>query len=93
MLDISPEEQLFEAIDVVARCQVSDSNEGGARRRLVRMAAEAQALAGAKDAKLLRMVDHVRTFVEDGYNPILFCRFIQTAEMSGMNSADGCPRT
>jgi len=80
VLDISPEEQLFEAIDVVAGSQVSDPNEDSARRRLTRMAAEAQALAGAKDAKLIRMVDHVRTFVEDGYNPILFCRFIQTAE-------------
>lgn len=80
VLDISPEEQLFEAIDVVAGSQVSDSNEDSARRRLMRMAAEAQALVGGKDAKLLRIVDHVRAFIEDGYNPILFCRFIPTAE-------------
>lgn len=83
VLDMSPEEQLFEAIDVVAGSQVSDSDDDSARRRLARMAAEAQALAGAKDAKLLRMVDHVRAFVEDGHNPILFCRFIPTAEYVG----------
>ncbi len=37
-------------------------------------------LEGEQDAKLLKAVDLVRELLADGYRPILFCRFIPTAD-------------
>jgi hypothetical protein len=44
------------------------------------MAREAEKLEGKNDAKLLNAVALVKELLEDGYRPILFCRFIPTAE-------------
>jgi len=49
------------------------------RRLLLQMAREAEALCGAKDAKLKRAILLVKDFIRNGFHPILFCRFIQTA--------------
>jgi superfamily II DNA or RNA helicase len=52
-----------------------------ARRRLRQFAKEAAALKGPKgDAKLKRAVQMVKGLLADGYHPILFCRYIPTAE-------------
>jgi superfamily II DNA or RNA helicase len=51
-----------------------------ASRRLMRMALAAEALCGKKDAKLQKVVPIVQKLLEEGYHPILFCRFIPTAE-------------
>ncbi len=50
------------------------------RRRLLEMAREADKLAGAKDEKLVKAVAMVKELLKEGYRPILFCRFIPTAE-------------
>lgn len=50
------------------------------RRRLLEMARQAEALEGAKDIKLQKAVPLVKEFLKGGFNPILFCRFIPTAE-------------
>lgn len=50
------------------------------RRRLLEMAREAEALAGTKDAKLQQALPLVEKMLKDGYKPIVFCRFIPTAE-------------
>ncbi len=50
------------------------------RRRLLDMARDAERLAGEGDAKLAEAVRLVRELVEGGYHPILFCRFIPTAD-------------
>jgi superfamily II DNA or RNA helicase len=57
-------------------------SEAGRRehRRLLEMAREAEALAGKEDVKLKKALRLVSSLVEDGYRPILFCRFIPTAE-------------
>jgi superfamily II DNA or RNA helicase len=51
-----------------------------AARRLMAMANAAEALHGARDAKLKRGVALVEDLLSNGYHPILFCRFIPTAE-------------
>jgi superfamily II DNA or RNA helicase len=60
----------------------SDSGEEdpGERDKLLRLAREAESLSEAKDKKLLRGLEIVRQFLEDGYSPIVFCRFIPTVE-------------
>jgi hypothetical protein len=50
------------------------------RRRLLEMAKEADALYGKPDAKLLRATELIEDLVEKGFHPIVFCRFIDTAE-------------
>ncbi|GAB4245451.1 MAG: helicase-related protein [Thermoleophilia bacterium] len=51
-----------------------------ARRRLLEMAREAERLQGAEDAKLQKAVTLVAELLEQGYRPIVFCRFIPTAD-------------
>lgn len=52
-----------------------------ASQRLMAMATAAEALHGTtKDAKLKRAIAIVEKLLAEGYQPILFCRFIPTAE-------------
>ncbi len=50
------------------------------RRRLLDLAREADALQGDNDPKLKKVVTLVKALLKDGHRPILFCRFIATAE-------------
>jgi superfamily II DNA or RNA helicase len=54
--------------------------EATGRRELLAMARDADALAGQKDHKLTKAVAIVKALVRDGFHPIVFCRFIPTAE-------------
>lgn len=58
----------------------SDTGDRRLRDRLRRLAREAEALGGAKDRKVQGLVEHVRELREDGFRPIVFCRFIPTVE-------------
>src|SRR5262249_27571359 len=58
-----------------------DKDESGPlRSRLLTMARAADALQGRKDAKLQKVIPLVEALLRDGFQPILFCRFIPTAE-------------
>jgi superfamily II DNA or RNA helicase len=50
------------------------------RRRLLALARKAEALEGKADAKLATVTDVVQGLLGDGFDPIVFCRFIDTAE-------------
>jgi superfamily II DNA or RNA helicase len=50
------------------------------RRRLLDMARAADDLLGEKDEKLKKAVDLIKEFLKEGFSPIVFCRFIPTAE-------------
>jgi superfamily II DNA or RNA helicase len=53
----------------------------GERRRLLDLARAAEALVGpAKDRKLALLIHEVKGLLADGYDPIVFCRFIDTAD-------------
>lgn len=54
--------------------------DGPLRRRLLQMAREAEALRGHGDRKLLGVVERVKELLKDSFHPILFCRFIPTAD-------------
>ncbi|MBK7622390.1 MAG: DEAD/DEAH box helicase [Kineosporiaceae bacterium] len=52
-----------------------------ARRRLRSLARQADALEGLQqDSKLKRLITEVKGLLADGFDPIVFCRFIDTAE-------------
>jgi superfamily II DNA or RNA helicase len=55
--------------------------DDAARRRLLGFARDAAALRGPKgDAKLKRLLEMLDQLVSAGYHPIVFCRYIPTAE-------------
>ncbi|WP_289009995.1 helicase-related protein [uncultured Thermomonospora sp.] len=58
----------------------ADTEESEPQRRLRRMAEQAEALEGKADTKLAALIKIVEELLRDGYNPIVFCRFIPTAE-------------
>ena len=75
-------EEVPENLDNVPGSDVDErtGEETQNRRRLLAMAREADKLLGEKDEKLKKSVTFVNSFLKDGYHPILFCRFIPTAE-------------
>ncbi len=50
---------------------------------LRRYAARARGLAGAGDPKLLKLVEVLERLLRDGFNPIVYCRYIATAKYLG----------
>jgi len=71
-----------EGTDIIPGSDTGEETERAIRdrRRLLDMAREAEKLVGEKDAKLLKAVGLVKSFLKDGYRPIVFCRFIPTAD-------------
>ena len=74
------DDETNEGIDVTPGSQESDDETDGHRRRLLGFAREADALAGDHDRKLTVVTKLVRDVIKDGHSPIIFCRFIPTAE-------------
>ncbi|MFL1428148.1 MULTISPECIES: helicase-related protein [unclassified Nocardiopsis] len=59
----------------------ADGTPAAKHDRLLELAERAEALEGpAQDRKLKELVKHLKGLLEEGYNPIVFCRYIDTAE-------------
>lgn len=76
------DEGTAEAADVTpgSDTEAADRGDTAERRELLAMAAQADELFGAKDNKLRKAVSILKGLVRDGFQPIVFCRFIPTAE-------------
>lgn len=77
-------DETSEAADVVAGAdELPDDRQDehlSQRRRLLSLAEQAEKLAGPKhDRKLTALVTEVKGLLADGFDPIVFCRFIPTA--------------
>lgn len=73
----------LEAEDVTVGADTGDNDEADtkARKRLRELAAAAAALKGPRsDAKLKRLIPLVKELIDQGYHPIVFCRYIPTAD-------------
>ncbi|MEQ8676541.1 MAG: helicase-related protein [Aggregatilineales bacterium] len=81
VLDLMNDETA-EGIDVIPGSDIGElaGDASNHRRRLLDMARLAEALQGDADNKLSGLIDLVKELVRDGYNPIVFCRFIPTVE-------------
>ena len=83
VLDLIDDEPL-EGADVAPGAAIDQENDGTdathERRHLLELAREADTLAGASDAKLQAAIPLVEALVREGFRPIVFCRFIPTAE-------------
>jgi superfamily II DNA or RNA helicase len=76
------EDEASEGTDVAPGSDISELTQDAPsnHRRLLDMARQAEALKGDKDAKLVKASQLIKTLVADGFSPIVFCRFIPTAE-------------
>jgi superfamily II DNA or RNA helicase len=80
VLDL-PDEETVESADATPGAD-NDTETGDTahRRRLRRFAARAAQLEGASDKKLQLLEQTAKELLLDGFNPVIFCRFIDTAE-------------
>lgn len=77
-----------EDITVGADTAETDSPVAPARRRLRELAQAAAALKGVRsDAKLKRLIPLIKELLAEGYHPIVFCRFIPTADQPAVDRA------
>lgn len=77
------DDEASDGVDVVAGSEIGPGPESTApvaSRRLKELAGKAKELAGKKDAKVAKAVEVVKTLLADDRTPIVFCRFIATAE-------------
>lgn len=74
-----------EDVTVGSDTSVTDASpDASARKRLRELAAAADALKGPRsDAKLKRVIPLIKDLIADGFHPIVFCRFIPTADYLG----------
>ena len=71
----------------------SERNRESTRRRLLELARRAEALQPGDDQKLADATKHVRSFLNAGFHPIVFCRFVDTAEYVAKNLRSALPTT
>ncbi len=95
VLDLTDDESA-EGIDLASGsdAEVEGDDKARHRRRLQEMARIADGLQGELDAKLGGAIGIVSSLLKDGHQPIVFCRFIQTAEYvaSALRSSSKIPR-
>jgi superfamily II DNA or RNA helicase len=95
VLDLTDDESA-EGIDLApgSDAEAEGDDKARHRRRLQEMARTADGLKGELDAKLAGAIGIVSSLLKDGYQPIVFCRFIQTAEYvaAALRSSNKIPR-
>ncbi len=76
------DDEAAEGVDVAPGSDIGGEEEEAVsnRRKLLEMARIADSLSGEKDNKLNKAIQLVKELIKDGYRPILFCRFIPTAD-------------
>jgi superfamily II DNA or RNA helicase len=81
--DVAEEELEASVFDGVGDALPDDDVEppaAGEEAVLAGLIAQAEDLAGlAGDPKLKRLIDHLAELINDGFNPVVFCRYIATA--------------
>ena len=79
VLDQADDESI-ETTDAVPGADDGRSTHATHRKRLRRFLDRVQKLEGVKDKKLDVLTKEVKALLADGFQPIVFCRFIDTAE-------------
>ncbi len=92
ILDLDLDE-VGDRVDIIPGSDYESSQfqEDRQRRYLLQLAREAEALQGAKDSKLEKALLLIKGFLKDGFHPIIFCRFIPTAEYVGQALRQALP--
>ncbi len=61
------------------------------RRKLLDFARRAEAIAPADDRKLAGAVQEIKRLLKEGFHPVVFCRFVDTAEYVAQRLRDELP--
>ncbi len=69
-----------EGMDAVPGSAEEEAADSAAARKLRELARQADAIRAQDDAKLQLLIKETKELLEEGYAPIVFCRFIETAE-------------
>jgi superfamily II DNA or RNA helicase len=71
----------------------SDTEQGAesTRRKLLEFARRADALSAASDHKLQGAIREIKALLKDGFHPVVFCRFVDTADYVARRLRDGLP--
>jgi len=91
--------ELSEVFDLSPGADVSPGSDNlsaehdSARERLRQLAVQAEALTGAADAKLVKATKLLKELIKQGHAPIVFCRFIDTAEYVATALRESLPKT
>jgi len=87
------DDEAAEGMDVAP---IGDAEEEGedqkGRRQLLEMARIAEGLMGEKDAKVRKAVKLVKDLIKAGHQPIVFCRYIPTAEYVAQQLREALPK-
>ncbi|ORW17059.1 helicase [Mycolicibacter nonchromogenicus] len=75
-----PEDEALEAADTTPGADANSGQTDAKSRRLRGFLADAQKLEGKPDNKIAALIKIVKEVQADGCDPIVFCRFIDTAE-------------
>lgn len=68
-----------ESLDFTPGSDVSRDADRSVKDRLRALAKDAERLEGKEDAKLQGAIKQIKELLDKGHNPIVFCRFIETA--------------
>ena len=85
-----------DAVDEVATLDFNpgsdteDSDEA-TRRKLLEFARRAEALKPEQDHKLQGAIKEIKALVKDGFQPVVFCRFVDTAEYVAKQLREALP--
>jgi superfamily II DNA or RNA helicase len=74
------QDEAGDSSDVTPGSHTEEEAGSPLRRRLLKMARDADALKGEKDSKLQKGIEIVKNLLKDGFRPVIFCRFIHTAD-------------
>lgn len=92
VLDLDDAES-SEFMDIAPGGQEGEAAAETQRERLLRYARRADELAGPNhDLKLKKAIALIRKLLDDGFQPILFCRFIPTADYVAQHLREALPK-
>ena len=74
------DDESVESADTTPGADAGEHSATATERRLRRFLADAQTLEGKADAKLTAVTKEIKKLLAEGCDPIVFCRFIDTAE-------------
>jgi superfamily II DNA or RNA helicase len=74
-----------DAVDEVVPLDLSpgtdtEKSDEGTRRKLLEFARRAEALSAEADHKLQNAIKETKALIKDGFQPVMFCRFVDTAD-------------
>ncbi len=94
VLDVDPDDA-SDALDIVPGADIDESElpvGTGVRRRLLELARQAESVHGDKDSKVVKAAQLIGELLKDGFSPIVFCRFIPTAEYVAAQLRERLPK-